>query len=74
MQNLLNGRFTITLKNSGRPSEKLIERLYILDYLENEKEILVHNVTMLQQKSIRGRVSFVAVMEHQILCNEINQE
>lgn len=67
------GRFVLTLKEFGTHNETPKARYVAQGHMDKEKEFLVHNTTILRQRSIRIIVSFAAVKGYRIFSHDVQQ-
>lgn len=71
--NILGGRFVLTLKHVGSPSEGAKARYVSQGYRDSHKNIIVHDTAVLRVSSIRVILSAAAVHKMRILSYDLSQ-
>lgn len=71
--NILGGRFVLTLKNVGSPSEGAKARYVAQGYRDDHKNIIVHDTAVLRVSSIRMILSAAAVHKMRIFSCDVSQ-
>lgn len=62
-ENVLRGRFVLTLKNVGSVEKKAKARFVVQGHKDKEEREMVYNITTLRQSSTRLIISVAAVKE-----------